>query len=213
MQGDVIIVENHHRSAAGTIVDHLEPKVKALSRPYAISVAGESGSGKSETAEALKEAFESRGMQSVILQQDDYFVLPPKSNDARRRRNIDWVGPGEVRLGLLDAHIRAAVAGETSISKPLIIYDEDRVSEETVSLEGVSVVIAEGTYTTALSSVDCRVFIRRDFHDTFEARKRRGREKFDPFLEKVLEIEHAAIVAQGQSADISIERDFDVGFR
>ncbi|MFW6214965.1 MAG: uridine kinase family protein [Alkalispirochaetaceae bacterium] len=212
MRGDVIIVEEHHRRAAEAIADRLQAEISGRDRPTTITVAGESGSGKSETAEALREAFADRDVNAVVLQQDDYFVLPPKSNDRRRREDISWVGTGEVQLTLLDDHLRAAKARESHITKPLVIYEEDRVTEEELELYGAQVVIAEGTYTTLLEEADHHIFIDRDFHETLAARQRRGREKFDPFIEKVLEIEHQIIARSKSRADIVISREYEVSF-
>jgi uridine kinase len=36
---------------------------------------------------------ERRGIRSVVLGQDDYFVLPPRSNDMERRNDPQWLGP------------------------------------------------------------------------------------------------------------------------
>lgn len=210
MRGDVIIVEDHHKKAAETIVEHLRPTVVALDRPYAMTVAGESGSGKSEMGKALKEAWERRGFPAVVLGQDDYFVLPPKSNDRRRREDISWVGTGEVQLDLLNQHLRAVKQGAERVSKPEVIYEEDRAEEVELPLAGVKVVIAEGTYTTTLSEADCHVFIDRDYHATLEARKRRARERFDPFIEEVLEVEHAIISGHRTAADIVIPEDYNL---
>jgi uridine kinase len=212
MRGDVIIVEEHHRKAAEAIVDKLEGEVRQRDRVTTFTVAGESGSGKSETGKALKEAFERHGIAAEVLQQDDYFVLPPKSNDRRRREDISWVGTQEVQLDLLDDHLRAAMQGEQRITKPLVIYEEDKVTEEELSLEGVQVVIAEGTYTTLLKEADHRVFIDRDYHATLEARKRRAREPIEPFIEQVLEIEHGIIAPSKERADIVISEEYEVSF-
>ena len=210
MRGDVIIVEEHHRAAATAIVERVIDRVRTVGRRYTVTVAGESGSGKSEMGTALKEEFEARGVSAVVLGQDDYFVLPPKSNDRRRREDISWVGTQEVRLDLLDSHLKAARDGAGSITKPEVIYDEDRSVDEEVSLDGIQVVIAEGTYTTILDEADLHVFIDRDYHATLEARKRRNREKFDPFIEEVLEKEHRIISAHKARADIVISADYSV---
>jgi uridine kinase len=210
MEGDVILVEEHHRRAAARIVEAILDEINAREGRYTITVAGESGSGKSETARALADRLEEEGVRCAILQQDDYFVLPPRSNDARRREAIDWVGPQEVKLELLDGHLQAALEGEAELVKPLVIYAEDRVTEETLSLADVKVVIAEGTYTTLLEHVDQRVFINRNRLETMEARRKRGREEMDPFIEKVLELEHAIISKHRQRAQIVITRDYDV---
>lgn len=210
MKGDVIIVEEHHRRAAAKIAASLADRIRATVRTYTISVAGESGSGKSETGQALKEELEKLGFTSAVLQQDDYFVLPPKSNDAKRREDITWVGAQEVRVALLDEHLAAARAGASRITKPLVIYDEDRVTEEEMSLEGIEVLIAEGTYTTLLENVDTRIFINRNRLETLESRKKRAREEIEPFLEEVLEIEHDIISKHRTRADIVITRDYEV---
>ncbi|MFW6329012.1 MAG: hypothetical protein ACOC28_02860, partial [Alkalispirochaetaceae bacterium] len=88
----------------------------------------------------------------------------------------------------------------------------DRVTEEELELYGAQVVIAEGTYTTLLEEADHHIFIDRDFHETLAARQRRGREKFDPFIEKVLEIEHQIIARSKSRADIVISREYEVSF-
>ncbi|MFP4321096.1 MAG: uridine kinase [Anaerolineales bacterium] len=212
MKGDIIIVEEHHRRAAEQIVPRLLPRIQAHATRYTITVAGESGSGKSETAKALAEALEPHGIQSVIYQQDDYFIHPPKTNDATRRQDISWVGSNEVKLALLDEHLQAARDGAATVTKPLVIYEEDRVDEETISLEGAQVVIAEGTYTSLLENVDTRIFIARNRLETMEARKKRGREAPDPFIEDVLKIEHEIISKHRERADVIITRDYDVEF-
>ena len=212
MRGDVILVGEEHRRAAGLIVDRLVDAITSTGRRFTLTVAGESGSGKSETAQALAEALGGHAIRAAILQQDDYYVLPPRSNDAARRANFCWVGTTEVRLDLLDAHLKAAQTGAESIVKPLVIFDEDRIDEETVSLEGTDVVIAEGVYTSLCDHVDRRVFIDRNRLETLEHRLKRGREDFDPFLEQVLTREHEIISEHRARADIVITRDYDVEF-
>lgn len=212
MRGDIIIVEDHHRAAAATIVERIAATVAAKPGRFTITVAGESGSGKSETAQALSDALAEMELTSVIYQQDDYFVHPPHTNDQTRRRDIAWVGSGEVRLDLLDAHLQAALDGADEVEKPLVIYEEDRIDSEVMSLRSAKVVIAEGTYTSLLQNVDFRVFIARNRLDTMEHRMKRGREDFDPFIEEVLTIEHDIISRHRNLADAVITREYDVEF-
>jgi uridine kinase len=213
VKGDVLVIENHHRRAAALIAAALEDAVRADTGRFVITVAGESGSGKSETAAALAERLLQDGFASVILGQDDYFALPPRSNDARRRADPEWLGPHvEVRLDLLQANIDAARAGANAIEKPMVDYDADSVSTEVVSLEGVKVVIAEGTYVSLLRHVDRRIFIARNRLETLEHRRKRsrGKETRDPFVEGVLGTEHKIIAGHRQLADFVVTRDFDV---
>lgn len=212
MRGDIILVGEEHRAAAERIVDHLIERVQASERRYTMTVAGESGSGKSETGQALADAFTSRGIGAVVLQQDDYYVLPPRFNDAARRANFKWVGTTEVRLDLLDEHLEAARNGAVGIAKPLVVYEENRIDEEDVSLENIEVVIAEGVYTSLCEHVDQRVFIARNRLETMEHRMKRGREDFDPFIEDVLTTEHEIISQHRSLADVVITRDYDIEF-
>jgi uridine kinase len=212
MQGDIILVGEEHRRAADIIISHMIDDIRSTKRRYTMTVAGESGSGKSETGQALADALDERGIRAVVLQQDDYYVLPPRFNDAARRANFAWVGTTEVKLDVLDGHLEAAQSGSASITKPLVIYDDNRIEEETISLEGVDVVVAEGVYTSLCDHVDCRVFIDRNRLETLEHRMKRGREEFDPFIEKVLTTEHEIISQHRSRANVIITRDYDVEF-
>ena len=212
MRGDIVLVEEHHRRAAELIAERLLDEIRGRNRPTTLTVAGESGSGKSETAQAIADALRTQGITAAILQQDDYFVHPPRTNDRTRRANICWVGSTEVRLDLLDEHLQAAREGANTLGKPLVIYEEDRITTEEMDLTGAGVIIAEGTYTSLLEHADRRVFIARNRLDTMEHRMRRGREDFDPFIEQVLEIEHEIISQHMALADVVITRDYEVEF-
>ena len=212
MKGDIILVGEEHQGAAERIVDRLFEEISRSDRRYTMTVAGESGSGKSETARALADALEARDIKAAILQQDDYYVLPPRSNDAARRANFCWVGTTEVRIDLLDQHLASAREGAASLAKPLVIYSENLITEETISLDGIDVVIAEGVYTSLCRHVDRRVFIARNRLETMEHRMRRGREEFDSFIEDVLKAEHEIISQHRPMADVVITRDYDVEF-
>jgi uridine kinase len=213
MKGDVVVVEERHRHAARVIVPIITEKIRTKPSRYVITVAGESGSGKSETGRAIADELARLGVRSVILGQDDYFVLPPKANDARRRADPEWLGPHvEVRLDLMEGNVRDAVAGTTELTKPLIDYDQNSVGEERIILAGIRVIIAEGTYTSLLKHVDTRIFIARSRRDTLAHRQKRnrGREAGDPFVEQVLETEHKIIAGHRQLADFIITKDGDV---
>jgi uridine kinase len=213
MKGDVIVLEEHHRRVAQHIVPEIIEKIKRASSRYTITVAGESGSGKSEIGVAIAEELEVHGIKSVVLGQDDYFRLPPRANDARRREDPDWLGPHvEVKLDLLQANLRDALAGKAKILKPLVDYERNSIGEETVSLEGIKVVIAEGTYTSLLRNIDTRVFIARNRLDTLEHRRKRNRgsEVDDPFIEGVLGMEHKIIAGHRQLADYVINKEYEV---
>ena len=213
MKGDIIVLEEHHIAAARAIVPGILEAVQAKVGRYTITVAGESGSGKSETGKAIADELAAAGISAVLLGQDDYFKLPPRSNDAKRREDDSWLGPHvEVSLDVLEQNLIDAISGADEIVKPLIDYDQNSVEDETVSLVGIDVVIAEGTYTSLLKNVDTKVFIARNRVDTLEHRQKRnrGNEVGDPFIENVLKLEHKIIAGHKQLADFVITRDYDV---
>src|SRR5512140_1755187 len=93
MKGDIVVINEHHILAARAIVHQIVDRIKAKPTRFVITVAGESGSGKSETGMAIADELEKLGIKSVVLGQDDYFYLPPKSNSAKRHEDSDWLGP------------------------------------------------------------------------------------------------------------------------
>jgi uridine kinase len=205
MIGDKLIIEKHHTDRAAEICALLADRIQDK---FVITVAGESGAGKSELASEIARLLTERGLKAGILQQDDYFVFPPKTNHEMRRRNLEQVGPQEVKLDFLDSNLRSFKRGENPIYKPLVTFDEDRITSEEMDTSDLKVLIAEGTYTSLLRFADFRVFIDRDYHQTFEARKRRARDKFEPFIVDVLEREHQIISQHKALADVVIPADF-----
>jgi uridine kinase len=213
MKGDKLILQEYHKRAAGEIVLHLNQYIKQKETRYVITVAGESGSGKSETGKAIADELVKFGIKSVLLGQDDYFILPPKTNDSKRREDPEWLGPHvEVRLDVLEQNLLNAIQGKREIVKPIVDYDSNTIDEETINMDGIKVLIAEGTYTSLLKHVDTRVFICRNWLDTLEHRQNRmrGNEVGDQFIEHVLSIEHKIIAGHKQLADILITKDYAV---
>lgn len=212
MKGDSIIIEAHHEAAAADIALVILPLLEQPNTRFTISVAGQSGSGKTEIATAIAMALEPHGIESIILHQDDYFVHPPRTNDAARRADIHWVGTGEVHLDLMDEHLDAFLNAVEKIKKPLVDYEKDTILSETLDTAGARVALADGTYTTLLHNVNCRVFINRDYLDTRAHREKRKRDEseLDPFIDRVLEIEHVIITAHKERADIIVNRDYSV---
>ncbi len=209
MKGDKLVINKEHIRAANQSLELLLPEITSNKGRFIITIAGESGSGKSEIAAAFSEALSRQSIKSTILQQDDYFVYPPKTNENMRRKDIGHVRMSEVRLDLLDQNLKDAVTGQSAITKPLVIFDEDRITAETVDLEGIKVIIVEGTYTTTLMNAHRRIFINRNYIDTLTARRQRARELQDEFLERVLKIEHGIIHSQRTKADIIITREYE----
>ncbi|MGD8599470.1 MAG: hypothetical protein PVJ26_20830 [Anaerolineae bacterium] len=208
MIGDKLVIEQYHTDRAAEICDLLAGRIQP-GQKLTVSVAGESGAGKSELAYEIYRQLNARGIHAGLLQQDDYFVFPPHTNHEMRRRNLEQVGPYEVKLDFLDANLRSFKRGESPIYKPLVNYDQDRITAEEMAVDDLAVLIAEGTYTSLLAFADVRVFIDRDYRQTLEARMQRARDKWEPFIQEVLEREHQIIAPHAARADIVIPATFD----
>ena len=213
MKGDVIIIKEEHIQSAKAIVPQIIDKIVSKPSRFVITVAGESGSGKSETAHAIANQLKVLGIDSVVLGQDDYFYLPPKLNSERRKADAGWLGPHKVVIfAALEHNLFDDIRGSSEIVKPLVNYDLDTVGSETINLQDVKVVIAEGTYTSLLKHVDTRVFIAKDWIKTLEHRRERnrGNEVNDVFTENILATEHKIIAGHRQLADFVINDDYQV---
>ena len=210
MIGDIVQVKPHHLPPARQIVKLIEPELNKKQKVFTISVGGESGSGKSTLSLAVEKILEEKGHNCFIFHMDDYFKLPPKDNHDRRLDAVKNVGPHEVKLNLLQQHINHAREGAKKLKKPLVHYRENRMREVIVELEKIDVVIVEGTYVTILDNIDCKVFMLRNYTDTYHARVERARDPIIPFNEKVLQVEHEIISNHRQLADIWVDKNYNV---
>ena len=164
-------------------------------------------------AMAIANELKKHGIKSVVIGQDDYFYLPPRLNSEKRHEDSDWLGPHiEVNFDIFEQNLLDSVHGLSEFKKPLVDYNANTIDSETINLDGVKVIIAEGTYTSLLKHVDIKVFISRNWLKTLEDRKKRnrGNEVNDPFTELVLATEHKIIAGHKYLADFIINDDYEV---
>ena len=143
MRGDKLVIRDEHRKAARGLVNLLLPSIAKKEDRFIITIAGESGSGKSEIAAVLAELLDENGIRSIILQQDDYFVYPPRTNERMRREDIANVGIQEVHLDIINRNLMDILDNKDTIKKPLVLFDDDKITEENIDIAGVKVVIVE----------------------------------------------------------------------
>lgn len=207
MEGDKLIIKPEHTHAAGLIAEAVAPAIAKVDK-YTLSVGGESGAGKSEVAVEVGRLLGERGIPSGILQMDDYFIFPSRTCHEMRMRNIEQVGMYEARLDFIDCNLRSFKQGDADIYKPLSIYAEDRLTTEVKEVGHYQVLIAEGTYTTALSFVDCHVFLDRTFEDSRADREARARDILDDTMNRILDREHGIVSQHKALAEIVVAKDF-----
>ncbi|WP_431609557.1 uridine kinase family protein [Chryseobacterium sp. 'Rf worker isolate 10'] len=209
MIGDVINLEQKHLDTAENIYEKIK-KTFQVSQKWIVGIGGESGSGKSVTAFALRKILEEKGITGLVIQMDDYFKLPPKSNHENRQKSLNNVGLHEVYLDKIQETIKNFKENESFITKPLIHYAENSVSEEILNIEDIQVLIIEGTYVLDIDDFDVSIFIDRTYKDTYENRMKRNRDEQSDFVEKVLEIEHKIIRQFKEKADLLLDKEYHI---
>jgi len=175
-----------------------------------VSICGESACGKSTTAKCLQFELDKLGIASVILHQDNYYKLPPSDNHAKRKVDISWVGPKEVKLDLLQNHINAFRNNTDSLTLPVVDYKKNHFFDIEVEVKDKTVIIVEGVYAFLLQNCDFNIFMSRTYIETKEKRKERIREVYDPFIEKVLDVEHQLIAPLKLKADLIVDKFYKV---
>lgn len=211
MVGDNINIKEEYFATARAVVDLMKERGLLSSGRCVVGIGGESGSGKSVTAICLQSVLNKmEGLGAAVLHQDDYFRLPPETNHFQRLSDISKVGLGEVNLEMMQQHIALFKSGAKHITKPLVNYGLNEVHSETIDTSSASILLVEGTYSLTLEHLDFKVFMDRTYHETYAQRLARGREKADPFIERVLDIEHQIIRPTRVSADVVVNKLYQV---
>lgn len=211
MIGDIIELKEKHLATAKEITAILKEKFSFDKvKKIAIGIAGESGSGKSVTAFAIQKILEDVHLKSFVIQMDDYFKLPPKTNHENRLQSLENVGMHEVNLEMLSRNVNDFKNGIFEIEKPLVNYNENSISTEKVNTSDYDIMIVEGTYILELEGFDFKVFIDRNYKDTYENRMKRNRDEQSDFVEKVLEIEHQVIRKFKNNADLILGKNYEL---
>ncbi len=211
MIGDVFDIKPHYFDLTRELLDilfrrfHISEKQK-----FVIGVGGESGCGKSMTAKCLEIELNRNGLPSALLHLDDYFRLPPHDNHANRLRDLSCVGPGEVRMDLLQEHVHFFLEGGEKTEGPLVDYPNNKILSQTHDFSGIQVLIVEGTYVLSLSDLDCKIFMKRGYPDTIQNRDVRNRDQREPVIDQILQLEQEIIRKHAILADIMIDKDYKV---
>jgi len=205
--GEPIEVHPKSTSLALSICAHL-PWPTLMGK--VIAVGGESASGKSTTALALKQHLTAQGQPVVLLHMDGYFHLAPRENHERRKASLKHVGLNEINLSLLQNHIDQFREGSTQIEVPKVDYFRNVIETEPIPIPNGAVLIIEGTYALYLKSIDFSLFLDRTYDQSKSIRMNRVREVYDPFVESVLEIEHQIVRESRRNAHLWISSDFEI---
>lgn len=212
---NLLCIQNKRKKLKHIIGSNIEEIVSKIELKkgivQAISIAGESGCGKTTLSRFVKELLEIEGFKVLILHQDEYFYLPPKQNHQARLNNFSHIGPHEVKLGLIDEHIRIIKRGESQLlNTPHMNWLKSEEEVKCIDISAVDLILIEGTYTSLLATLDKRIFINTNYLDTRKNRANRNREEQTEFIEKVLKKEHDIISKHKDLASIILNHNFKI---
>ena len=202
MIGDVLMLQPLHDDIARKIF-----KIVKRSGGFAkkvISVAGESGTGKSEIAHNIRILCKLQGLKAKILHLDNYYNTSPDDRTrVRMEKGIDFVGDHEILWRDVSAHIRA-FRQNRGVELPFIDLYTNHEDTLKTTFEGIDVLVIEGLYATK-ANADFRFFIDKTYHDTKFEQLARKKEKQTRFRQKVLEKEHIVVQGHREEADYFIK--------
>ncbi|MBU0765127.1 MAG: zeta toxin family protein [Bacteroidetes bacterium] len=208
MLGDVLLIHDKHKNAAGAIAEKVLEKRKGK---YVVAISGESGSGKSELAHCLAKEFKNRGIRSKIIHADNYYCTHPlKRKEWRMKNGINSVGFTEYDWDVLNRNISDYRNGRKS-EMPCVDLANDQVDRLITDFSEIDLLIIDGLYAIKAEDANMRIFIDLTYHKTKLAQDTRGKESLkDEFRLQVLEREHVVMRSLRNIADLIVDEDYNV---
>lgn len=208
MLGDVLLITENHRKAAGEILDHLAsldgPKV-------VVAIGGESGSGKTEIAHEVARRLKAQGTPAKIMHIDNYYRTSPAERTAwRKQHGLESIGYSEYDWEAINRNLEEFRQDQARAEMPCIDLLTDQEDLLVTSFRGLTYLLIEGLYAIQ-ADADLRVLIDLTYHETKKAQYQRGKEPTDEYRWQVLEREHQVVQSLRPKADLLVRKDYSVG--
>ena len=208
MLGDVLLIEDKHRNAGEAIIQKILEKKKDK---FIIAISGESGSGKSELAHVIAKGLRKHGIMAKPLHIDNYYRIHPLERTEWRKMNgiENVVGYGEYDWDTIYRNIDDFKNNRTT-TMPCVDLVTEQVDQLTTDFKGIDMLVVNGLYAIRTEGVDLRIFLELTYHETKKAQVVRGKEPQNEYRMAVLEQEHRMVQALKPSADILINKEYEV---
>jgi len=204
MVGDVLQM-NYKHMALGAELSSIaanHPKKR-----ISISIGGESGSGKSEVAEALRDQLRTKGLRVKILHLDNYYkVSPDQRNEHRKAQGMGAVGIHEINWEQVNSNTDAFYAGDLT-SMPYLDLFTNQKDLLYSDLKKIDILLIEGLYACHYPS-DIAVFIDLSYYETRKAQVTRKKEEMNSCRMQVLEKERDEVLQTRYMADYFVTPSF-----
>jgi uridine kinase len=212
MLGDVLLINDFHKTAAGSIYKFLYDKRNTKKKNYRfiVAISGESGAGKSELSHSLALLLKKEGMRVKILHTDNYYKIPPNTrNDWRKENGIDKVGYKEYDWKLLNRNIKEFKEGRVALM-PCVDIVSKQTDKLITDFSDIDILVVDGLYAIKVKDIDLRVYIDLTYHETKKNQGSRGKEDDSGFRFEVLEMEHRNMLKLKPLANLIVNKNYEV---
>lgn len=215
MLGDVLLINDQHKSAAEVIKDRVLDDLNGIQNEsqgfkFVVAISGESGAGKSELAHSLALLLKQCGIQVKILHTDNYYRVPPLERRAHRIDNdYESVGFDEYDWELLHDNIED-FRHDRQVFIPCIDIITEEIDQLFTDFSKIQLLIIDGLYAIRTDDIDLRVFIDLTYHETKRNQKLRCKEPTDGYRWQVLEREHRHVRSLKPLADLHVDNNYTV---
>ncbi|MCK5821259.1 MAG: hypothetical protein KAH17_05220 [Bacteroidales bacterium] len=212
MLGDVLLINDLHKSAAADLYTRIiaNRKNKKNGYRYIVAISGESGAGKSELSHSLALLLKADGKRVKVLHTDNYYKVPPTERTAWRKKNgISKVGSSEYDWTLLNRNIKEFKEGREAMM-PCIDIVSQQIDKLITNFTDIEFLVVDGLYAIKSRSIDMKVYIDLTYHETKMEQAVRGKEVMNDFRTQVLEMEHRNLLALKPSAHLIVDKSYHV---
>ncbi|MBC8524557.1 MAG: uridine kinase [Chlorobium phaeobacteroides] len=215
MLGDVLLINDQHKSAARTILKRVIADLKVIEQQdpaykFVVAISGESGAGKSELAHSLALLLKERSIRVKVLHTDNYYLVPPLERREHRISNgYTCVGFEEYDWELLHTNIDD-FRNNRQVFIPCIDIITEEIDQLFTDFSKVQLLIIDGLYAIRTEDIDLRVFIDLTYHETKISQVVRCKEPADGYRWEVLEREHHHVRSLKSLADMHVNNNYDV---
>jgi uridine kinase len=210
MLGDILLINEKHRSAAAVIVNYMLANRKDR---MVIAISGESGSGKSELAHAIAKLLRKEGNFAKPFHTDNFYKTHPlERREWRSKHGIEnVVGFDEYDWDAINRCIADFREGDLS-EMPCVDLVTEQVDQLITNFGEVDMLIVDGLYAIKAPDVDLRIFIDLTYLETKEKHTKdaRGKEVMDEARWATLGQEHKMVQSLRPLANIIITKDYEV---
>jgi len=204
MIGDKILIQKLHKVKARKILFTFLNRFYKKNHKHIITIAGCSGTGKTEVAYVLRNLLYKQGLNSKVISLDDYYETNwEERNEVRKKKGLDYVGHTEIRWKLL-----RSIVDNFKSNKILKLQEIDKFagSYELKRCEslGLDVLIVEGIYANYLDKVTFHVFLEGSVSETRAFRLERNKEKQTTFRELIVKKEYQEVLKRKNVANLIV---------